>query len=378
VIVGSGFFGLTVAEQAANTIGANVLVLERRNHIGGNAYSYLDTSSQIEVHKYGSHLFHTSNPRIWEYVTKFTEFNNYKHRVFTTHQNKIYSMPINLSTISSFYNKPLSPSGAKSLILQEVNSERILDPKNFEEKAISLIGRPLYESLIKNYTHKQWQTDPKDLPVETITRLPIRYNFNDNYFSDKYEGLPLKGYTQWFLNMISNRKIHVELNVDFFDIRNLIPAQIPVVYTGPIDRFFDFSAGSLGWRTLDFSIESLPIEDFQGTSVMNYADLDKPYTRIHEFKHLYPERTNSVMSTVIMKEFSKFSGRDDEPYYPINSSNDRKMLLDYRKLISKEENTIFGGRLGSYQYLDMHMAIGSALQVFNDKVLPKLLKNRGK
>ncbi len=376
VIVGSGLFGLTVAEQAANITGSNVLVLERRDHIGGNAYSYLESNSQIEVHKYGSHLFHTSNPRVWEYVSQFATFNNYVHRVLTTHKNKIYSMPINLSTICAFYNKVLTPNEAKDLISKEVKLEVIGNPRNFEEKAISLIGRPLYEALIKNYTYKQWQTEPFDLPMEVITRLPIRYNFNTRYFSDRWEGLPINGYPQWFSNMVANKKIQIEYNIDFFDIRDLIPKSIPIVYTGPIDRYFNFSAGHLGWRTLDFSIDLIPIEDFQGISVMNYADLDTPYTRIHEFKHLHPERTYADQSTVIMREFSRFSQRDDEPFYPINSSNDRNILKVYRELISKESNTIFGGRLGSYQYLDMHMAIASALQLFSDKILPKLIKNK--
>jgi len=353
-----------------------VLVLERRDHIGGNAYSYLESNSQIEVHKYGSHLFHTSNPRVWEYVSQFATFNNYVHRVLTTHKNKIYSMPINLSTICAFYNKVLTPNEAKDLISKEVKLEVISNPRNFEEKAISLIGRPLYEALIKNYTYKQWQTEPFDLPMEVITRLPIRYNFNTRYFSDRWEGLPINGYPQWFSNMVANKKIQIEYNIDFFDIRDLIPKSIPIVYTGPIDRYFNFSAGHLGWRTLDFSIDLIPIEDFQGISVMNYADLDTPYTRIHEFKHLHPERTYADQSTVIMREFSRFSQRDDEPFYPINSSNDRNILKVYRELISKESNTIFGGRLGSYQYLDMHMAIASALQLFSDKILPKLIKNK--
>jgi UDP-galactopyranose mutase len=376
IIVGSGFFGLTVAERAANVSGANVLVLERRSHIGGNAYSFVDPSTHIEVHKYGSHLFHTSNPRVWDYANQFTSFNDYRHRVMTIHKNKIYSMPINLATICSYYNKVLSPNEAMSLISEQINSENISSPINFEEKAISLIGRPLYESLIMNYTQKQWQTSPSELPAETIARLPIRYDFNSRYFSDTWEGLPLNGYSNWFAGMIKNQKIHVELDIDYFDIRNLIPKKIPVVYTGPIDRYFDFSAGHLGWRTLDFSIESKMVPDFQGTAVMNYADLDVAYTRIHEFKHLHPERTYSDTSTIIMKEFSRFSGKEDEPYYPINSINDRSMLLAYRHLISKEENIIFGGRLGSYKYLDMHMAIASALQVFDNEILPRLLKNR--
>ncbi len=357
-------------------MGAKILVIERRSHIGGNAYSYRDPVTDIEIHKYGSHLFHTSNPKVWEYVNQFSSFNNYQHRVFTKHKNKIYSMPINLATISSFYNKFLSPNEARNLISDQVNSECIKFPENFEDKAISLIGRPLYEAFIMNYTQKQWQTNPRDLPSEIITRLPIHYNLNSRYFSDIWEGLPFNGYSQWFTEMILNQKIEIELGLDYFDVRDLIPKKIPVVYTGPIDRYFNYSAGKLSWRTLDFAIESVEVSDYQGTSVMNYADLDVAYTRVHEFKHLHPERTYPANSTIIMKEYSRFSGSADEPYYPINSTKDRKVLLDYRKLVSKESNTIFGGRLGSYQYLDMHMAIASALQVFENEVMPKISKNR--
>lgn len=376
VIVGSGLFGLTIAERASTTLGARVLLLERRSHIGGNAHTYIDPSSQIEVHKYGSHLFHTSNSRVWDYVNQFTKFNDYKHFVLTKHKNKIYSMPINLSTICAFFDKVLSPTQALELISMQVNSEKIGYPSNFEQKAISLVGRPLYEAFIMNYTHKQWQTKPSDLPAEIITRLPVRYNFNSRYFSDTYEGLPLNGYFDWFSEMTKNPKINIQLDVDYFDVRNMIPKGIPVVYTGPIDRYFNFLAGHLGWRTLDFEIETIPVEDFQGTSVMNYADLDEEYTRIHEFKHLHPERNYSSASTVIMREYSRFSEKKDEPYYPINSTADRAMLLAYRDLISKEENVIFGGRLGSYKYLDMHMAIASALQVFDNEISPRLFKNR--
>ncbi len=376
VVVGAGLFGLTIAERVSSILGAKVLVLERRGHIGGNAYSYFDTNSGIEIHKYGSHLFHTSNLHVWEYVNKFTAFNNYQHKVLALHKNQFYQMPINLSTICTFYNKNFSPTEAKELISTEIGFEGIESPSNFEEKAISLIGRPLYEALIMNYTKKQWQTNPQDLPAEIITRLPVRYNFNSRYFSDTWEGLPLNGYSQWFENMISNPLIQVELDVDYFNIRHLIPKNVPIVYTGPVDRYFDYKAGHLGWRTLDFTLETFSIDDFQGISVMNYSDLEFPYTRIHEFKHLHPERIYKTASTIIMKEFSRLCKEVDEPYYPINASGDRAIISAYRQMMSKEKNTVFGGRLGSYKYLDMHMAIASALQVFENEVLPRLKKNR--
>jgi len=376
VVVGSGFFGLTVAERAAKQLGVRVVVLERRDHIGGNAYSYFEPETGIEVHKYGSHLFHTSNPRVWEYVNKFTSFNDYRHHVYTVHQNQNFSMPINLGTIASFFGTALSPEQARELINQHVALEAIETPTNFEEKALSLIGRPLYEAFIKNYTHKQWQVDPTQLPAEVISRLPVRYNFNNRYFADTWEGLPLEGYTQWLSNMAVDPRIQLFTETDFFDVRAFIPKGTPVVYTGPIDRYFNFEDGHLGWRTLDFEVETVDVPDFQGTSVMNYADLDVPFTRIHEFKHLHPERKLSTDKSVIMTEFSRKSEITDEPYYPINSPQDRSMLLKYREKMAKETNTIFGGRLGSYQYLDMHMAIASALTSFDQEVTPLIQRKR--
>jgi len=377
VVVGAGLFGLTIAERAANLLGSKVVILEKRNHLGGNAYSYLDEETKIEIHKYGTHLFHTSNQRVWDYVNEFTRFNDYKHHVLTNHKNRVYSMPINLGTMCEFFERVLTPLQARKLINSLILKEGIEAPSNFEEKALSLLGRPLYEAFIKNYTHKQWDLDPTKLPSEIISRLPIRYNFNSRYFSDTYEGLPLDGYSAWFNKMVDNPLIKVALGIDFFQVRHLLRKNTPIVYTGPIDRYFDYSAGHLGWRTLDFTLEKLPIADFQGTSVMNYADLEFPFTRIHEFKHLHPERGHGEESTIIMREYSRVSRISDEPFYPINSENDRNKLLEYRKLMKNERDTIFGGRLGTYQYLDMHMAIASALQTFEKEVIVKLGNRNG-
>jgi UDP-galactopyranose mutase len=217
---------------------------------------------------------------------------------------------------------------------------------------------------------KQWQTDPKELSSEVITRLPVRYTFDSRYFNDTYEGLPVDGYTAWLERMADNPKIEVELNVDFFDHKSDIVGQVPVVYTGPVDRYFDFAEGRLGWRTLDFEREVLPIGDFQGTSVMNYADEDVAHTRIHEFRHFHPERDYPSDKTIIMREFSRFAEADDEPYYPINTADDRSMLQAYRDLAAREPGVLFGGRLGTYKYLDMHMAIGSALSRFDNVLRP--------
>lgn len=367
IVVGSGFFGLTIAERLATTLNQPVLVLEKRHHIGGNAYSEFDPESGIEIHTYGSHLFHTSNEIVWEYVNRFTTFTNYIHRVKTNSGNKIFSLPINLHTINQYLGKSLSPREAEAWV-KECSSELINKPRNLEEKAISLIGRPLYEAFIRGYTQKQWQTDPKDLPDAIISRLPVRYNFDDRYFNDTYEGLPTNGYTAWLENMARHPKINVVTNVDFFDLKAQILPHQKVIYTGPIDRYFNYSKGVLGWRTLDFKTQFLDIEDFQGTSVMNYADLEIPYTRIHEYKHFHPDRKYTTNKTIITYEYSRFATRQDEPYYPINTELDRAILQSYRELADQEKNVFFGGRLGRYQYLDMHMAISSALGLAVDLI----------
>ena len=375
IVVGSGFFGLTVANQAAKD-GHKVMIIERRSHPGGNAWSYREPSSGIEVHKYGSHLFHTSNERVWKYVHNFTRFNTYQHSVWTRLGNQTLSMPINLSTIQSFYKKILSPSEARDLIKEEVARSGILEPQNLEEKAISLIGRPLYEALIRGYTQKQWETDPVLLPAEIITRLPVRYNFDARYFSDTWEGLPLDGYHAWIEKMLDHENINLVLPVDYQSVRVEVPSDTQVVYTGPVDEYFDFVYGRLSWRTLDFETEVLEIEDYQGASVVNYADVSVPYTRIHEYRHLHPERRPEFKKTVISREYSRFAGPEDEPYYPINTAQDRLKLEQHRGLAKDLPNVTFGGRLGTYQYLDMHMAIASALTKYESEIGPRLKKNK--
>ncbi|MCR3747220.1 UDP-galactopyranose mutase [Lentzea californiensis] len=375
IVVGSGFFGLTVAERTASQLNKRVLVLERRDHIGGNAYSEAEPETGIEVHRYGAHLFHTSNKRVWEYVNEFTSFTSYQHRVFAMHNGQAYQFPMGLGLLSQFVGRYMSPEDAKAYIAEQAAEIDTKDAQNLEEKAISLVGRPLYEAFIKAYTAKQWQTDPKELPAAVISRLPVRYNFDNRYFNDTYEGLPVDGYTAWLEKMADHPNIDVKLSTDYFDVKDEIPAGTPVVYTGPVDRYFDYSEGWLGWRTLDFEQEVLPIGDFQGTPVMNYNDADVPYTRIHEFRHFHPEREYPGDKTVIVREFSRAAEKDDEPYYPINTAEDRTKLERYRELAKKEaaeRNVIFGGRLGTYKYLDMHMAIGSALSVFDNKIAPHL------
>jgi UDP-galactopyranose mutase len=342
VIVGSGFFGLTIAERVATQLNKRVLILERRSHIGGNAYSEAEPETGIEVHKYGAHLFHTSNKRVWDYVNQFTEFTNYQHRVFARVKDQVYSFPMNLGLINQFFGKSHTPDEARELIAKQSAEFRTEDAQNLEEKAISLVGRPLYEAFIKGYTAKQWENDPKELGANIITRLPVRYTFDNRYFNDSYEGLPVNGYTAWLEKMAEHENIEVRVNVDYFDVES------EVVSTG----------------------------DFQGTSVVNYNDEEVPYTRIIEFRHFHPERKHyPTDKTVVFKEYSRFAKEDDEPYYPINTPENRNKLERYRELAAAEakaKNVIFGGRLGTYKYLDMHMAIGSALSVFDNKVAPHL------
>lgn len=375
VVVGSGLFGLTIAEQAATELGLKVVLLDRRSHIGGNAYSENEEQTGIEVHRYGAHLFHTSNERVWEYVNRFTGFTNYVHRVYTRHNGIVYPMPINLGTINQFFNAAYSPAEAKALIAEQAGELAGTDPQNLNDKGISLIGRPLYEAFIKHYTAKQWQTPPEELPASIISRLPVRYTYDNRYFNDKYEGLPVDGYAAWLERMAAHPNIEVRLNTDFFSddheySREKVLGQIPVVYTGPVDRYFDYAEGDLSWRTIDLEEEVLPIEDFQGCSVMNYPDADVPFTRIHEFRHFHPERDYTKDATVIMREYSRFANKGNEPYYPVNTSVDREKLLKYRDLAKGEQNVLFGGRLGTYKYLDMHMAIGAALSMFDNKIRP--------
>jgi UDP-galactopyranose mutase len=370
VVVGTGLFGLTVAERCAADLGLRVLMLDRRSHLGGNAYSERDPDTGIEVHQYGAHLFHTSNTRVWEYVNRFTSFTGYQHKVFSNYRGQIYSMPINLATICSYSGRALTPDEARALVAEQAGEIDSADARNLEEKGISLIGRPLYEAFIRGYTAKQWQTDPRDLPPEIINRLPVRYNFDNRYFNDTYEGLPTDGYTAWLTRMADSDKIEVRLDTDFFDLRDDLVGNVPIVFTGPVDQYFDYAAGDLSWRTIDFEYEVKPVGDFQGTSVMNYADEDVPYTRIIEPRHFHPERDYPSDKTVVMREFSRFAQKGDEPYYPINTAEDRERLLTYRDLARKEDQVLFGGRLGTYKYLDMHMAIGSALSMYDNKIRP--------
>ena len=368
IVVGAGFYGATIAEHAARE-GFRVAILDRRNHIGGNAYTCLDPATGIEIHKYGAHLFHTNSGEVVDYLSRFTRWVGYEHRVWTTAGGRVFPMPINLATICLFTGRLMTPAEAQAWV--GAHAGGFADPANLEEKAISLIGRPLYETFIRGYTQKQWQIDPRALPAEIITRLPVRYSFDNRYFSDTYQQMPEHGYTAIFEKMLSGSNIAVHLGVDWFAAREAAP-DVPVVYTGAIDRYFDERLGRLGWRTVDFEHE-VHDGDFQGCAVMNYADADVPWTRIAEFKHFAPWR-GAFEKTVIAREYSRAAGAADEPYYPINLAEDRARYDGYRALAAAEPRVVFGGRLGTYRYLDMHQAIGAALRAWEREVRPLLTR----
>ena len=371
VVVGSGFYGLTVAERAASD-GARVVVLERRPHLGGNAWSEPDPETGIEVHTYGSHIFHTSNRRVWEYVSRFAAFNEYRHHVWTVHQGRVYPMPIGMATMTQFFGQVLSPDQARALVREQAGELDGSSPANLEQKAISLIGRPLYEAFIRGYTAKQWQTDPRELPERIITRLPVRFTYETRYFNDTWEGIPVDGYGALLARMAATPGVTVHTGVDWFDVQKSSTVRAPIVYTGPLDRWFEHRAGRLSWRTLDLHTEVLDVDDHQGTTVMNYADEDVPHTRVHEFQHYHPEKPNVAGRTVVMTEYSRWAQPADEPYYPVDAPEDRRRLAVYRDLAKAEPGVHFGGRLGGYQYLDMHMAIASALTAYDNEIGPSL------
>ena len=373
LIVGTGLYGLTLAERLASQLNQKVLLIDRRSHIGGNCYSEFDPETGIECHKYGAHLFHTSNEAVWQYVNQFTKFTNYVHHVYTTHNGEVFPLPINLGTINQFFHSAYTPDEAKVVIAEQAASAPA-KPQNLAEQGISLIGKPLFDAFIKNYTAKQWQTPAEELSPDIIKRLPVRYNYDNRYFNNTYEGLPVDGYEAWFKQMLASGgdNIELRLNTDYFEdptIQALRQTNPLTIFTGPIDRFFDYQFGELKWRSLELEKVVLDVDDFQGCPVMNYADLEPKYTRIHEFKHFHPERHADCYApesgkTVIVREYSKTWQRGEEPYYPVNTADDRAKLAQYQTLAKQQPNLIFGGRLGSYAYYDMDATIASALDQF--------------
>ena len=393
LVVGAGIFGLTVAERLATQQGKRVLVVDKRDHIGGNAYSEFDTETGIECHKYGAHLFHTSDEAVWQYVNQFTKFTGYVHHVYAMHQRKgaehpeVFPMPVNLGTINQFFQSNYTPDEARELIAEQAKNNPAAkenrQPVNLAEQGISLIGEPLFNAFIKNYTAKQWQTPAEELSPEIIKRLPVRYTYNNRYFKDTYEGLPQDGYEAWFQQMVeagnkSRGSVTVKLKTDYFkdaNIKRLRDDGVTTIYTGPIDQFYDYQFGELSWRSLKLDKEVVNVHDFQGCPVMNYNDLEPMFTRIHEFKHFHPERADDVVKwpgyapdynkTVIVREYSKAWQQGDEPYYPINTTKDKAKLAKYQDLAQadKSKQIYFGGRLGEYAYYDMDKSFASALKL---------------
>ena len=368
-IVGAGLFGVVMAERLAS-IGQRCVILEKRDHVGGNCASGIDPETGIEVHLYGSHIFHTSNAAVWEYINKFTKFNDYQHHVEIKVGNQIYPMPISLATMNAFLHKAFTPQEAREFVRSEQTHEKA---DNLEDKAISLIGKTLYDAFIRGYTCKQWGCDPREMSPDIITRLPVRYNYNTRYFADTYEGIPLDGYDQLFKTMLDNPLIEVRLNCDFMDIRDQLPESSLIIYTGPIDHYFNYSEGRLGYRYVRFNRKSFDCPDFQGNSVINYGDISVPYTRIHEFRHYHPERPYGNR-TVIYEEYSGDGSEKGEMAYPINTETNRQIFSRYQEKAKLEKNVIFGGRLASYKYWDMDDTIEASLKCFEEQVKNKVLE----
>jgi len=351
LIVGAGLFGAAFAHEVTKA-GKKCLVIDKRKHIGGNCYT--ENIDNINIHTYGPHIFHTNDKKIWDWIQQFGEFNNYKHSPMVNYKGKIFSFPINLLTLQQLWGVT-TPEEAKLKLKEVVTVNN--DPKNFEEWVLSQVGSDIYEIFIKGYTMKQWNKDPKNLPSSIIKRLPIRTNFDNNYFFDKYQGMPINGYTKLFENMLNG--IDIILDVDYFSEKEKWDSMADkIVFTGKIDEFFDYKFGELEYRSLEFIMEKHEMDDYQGCSIVNYTDYEVPYTRITEHKHFDGAKSNV---TWISKEYSKDYKRGDIPFYPINDDKNNEIYLKYKNLSESFPNIIFGGRLAEYKYYDMHQIIASAI-----------------
>jgi len=352
LIVGAGLFGAVCARELTDA-GKRCLVIEKRNHIAGNIYTELIEG--IQVHIYGGHIFHTNKQEIWEYVNKFASFNNYINSPIANYHGEIYNLPFNMNTFHQMWGV-ISPAEAKAKIAEQVATAGITEPNNLEEQAISMVGRDIYEKLVKGYTEKQWGRDCKDLPTFIIKRLPVRFTYDNNYFNDRYQGIPENGYTAMVETMLSG--IEIRLDRDYFSDFSEIADR--TIYTGPIDQFFDYRHGNLSWRSLRLEIETLDTDNFQGVAAVNYTDRETPYTRILEHKHF---AFGNQPKTVITKEYPASWSLGEEAYYPVNDEENNRMYALYRAHADKEKDILFGGRLGDYAYYDMDKAIAVALQL---------------
>lgn len=366
LVVGTGLFGAVFAHEA-HRMGKKVLVVDRRPHVAGNIYT--ETIEGIEVHKYGAHIFHTSDRKVWDYIQQFAEFNRYTNSPLAIYKGELYNLPFNMNTFSRMWGIT-KPEEAKRIIEEQVMNAGITVPENLEEQAISMVGHDVYEKLVKGYTAKQWGRPCHELPVFIIKRLPVRFVYDNNYFNDRYQGIPIGGYTRIVEKMLEG--IEVKLNTDFLVHRKKLSGEADrILFTGMIDEYYDYCYGELEYRSLYFEEEILECENYQGNAVINYTDYDVPYTRIIEHKHFdYGcQRTEHCQKTVITREYPAKWQKREEPYYPVNDENNNALYAKYKTLADKEEKVIFGGRLGRYQYLDMHNIVGEALNCAEQELL---------
>lgn len=365
LIVGAGLFGAIFAYEAKKA-GKKVLVIDRRDHIGGNIYT--KEVEGIQVHQYGAHIFHTSDKEVWDYIQQFAEFNRYTNSPVARYKDELYNLPFNMNTFSKMWGVR-TPAEAKEIIQRQIREAGITEPKNLEEQAISLVGKDIYEKLVKGYTEKQWGRRATELPSFIIRRLPVRYVYDNNYFNDKYQGIPVGGYTKIIERMLEGTE--VRLMTDFFADREILAKEAEnIVFTGMIDAYYDYCFGELEYRSLRFETEVLDMENYQGNAVVNYTEYEVPYTRIIEHKHFeygcqggYGGDGSGVSDkTVITREYPATWSRGEEPYYPMNDEKNNALYARYRELADQEEHVIFGGRLGMYRYYDMHQVVKEALE----------------
>ena len=355
LIVGAGLYGAVFANEAAKK-GKKCLVVEKRDHLAGNIYT--KDMDGINVHVYGAHIFHTSDKKVWDYINQFAEFNNYVNAPVAVYKDELYNLPFNMNTFSKMWGIT-TPAEAKDIIASQIKDLGISEPHNLEEQALSLVGRDVYEKLVKGYTEKQWGRDCKDLPAFIIKRLPLRFIYDNNYFNDRFQGIPIGGYTAIIEKMLS--KADVRLNTDYLEHREELDSLADkVIYTGMIDRFYDYKLGVLEYRSVRFETEELETDNFQGNAVVNYTDREVPYTRIIEHKHF---EFGKQPVTIISREYSSEWTKGDEPYYPVNDDKNGALYARYEELAKQESKVIFGGRLGSYRYYDMDKVIGAALDM---------------
>lgn len=360
LVVGSGLYGAVFAHEAKKK-GKTCLVIDKRPHIGGNIYC--ENIEGINVHKYGAHIFHTSNKQVWDYINQFAEFNNYINSPVAIYKDELYNLPFNMNTFSKMWNIK-TPQEAKDMIEKQVAETGITEPKNLEEQGLSLVGKDVFEKLVKGYTEKQWGRACKDLPAFIIKRLPVRFTFDNNYFNDRYQGIPIGGYTKIIEKMLDG--IEVKTDTDYFEfIKENPDIAEKTLFTGMIDEYFGYKLGALEYRSVRFETEVLDTDNYQGNAVVNYTEREVPYTRIIEHKHF---EFGKQEKTVISKEYSSEWKVGMEPYYPVNNEQNNKLFEEYRKLADQEKNVIFGGRLGNYKYYDMDKVIEAALEMVAEEL----------